>query len=145
MELDRKLRILLLFIFSPFFVFFFVCFFVLRFLMNSKRIPLCSFLGETLHLYYLSTFPYGCSAAGLFFNYITVCFLFLFWCFSKWKEMIHPFSMINSPFWMQISPEYNLINVFYLLTTKMVWTWTSKFAYPLILLRAEQNYWRTIW
>lgn len=59
--------------FFPFFMFdFFLCFlFVLRFLMNSKRIPLFSFLGETLHLYYFSAFSYGCSVAGLFIYYLT--------------------------------------------------------------------------
>lgn len=43
---------------------------------------------------------------------------------------------------MEISLEYNLINVFYFLTTKMVWTRTNKVTYPLIFLRAEQSYGR---
>lgn len=46
--------------------------------MNSKRIPLFSFLGETLNLYYFSAFSYVCSAAGL----ILITSLVFFFCFN---------------------------------------------------------------
>lgn len=62
--------------------------------MNSKRIPLCSFLGETLNLYYFSTFLYSCSAID--------CFLItsLFFCSDTLvSEMIHLFAFrkVNLP------------------------------------------------